>query len=191
MLSWFLPPQDEPLTPDDDVERQLRSRKLQSTDDDSAEIEAASFKKFPVEVNSLARVRLTHIVSTYIHVHCMYIDSCNWLDNYGKKYSWFISIPTNGLNCYATMREWVGLSLLLGFPQGFSPSVPSVDSLLVYGMLSTVSLQATTLYVIFSVLPPRALSGVLAVVFSRPCVSVRFMCVYLGTLFAVRDASFS
>lgn len=55
----FLPPQDEPLTPDDDVERQLRSRKQQSSDDDSAEIEAASFKKFPVEVNSLARVSLS------------------------------------------------------------------------------------------------------------------------------------
>ena len=49
-------PQDEPLSPNDDVERQLRSKKQQSTDDDSAEIEAASFKKFPVEVNSLARV---------------------------------------------------------------------------------------------------------------------------------------
>jgi hypothetical protein len=55
----FLPPKDEPLTPDDDVERQLRSRKQQSSDDDSAEIEAASFKKFPVEVNSLARVSLS------------------------------------------------------------------------------------------------------------------------------------
>ena len=51
------PSQDEPLTPDDDVDRQLRARKQQSTEDDSAEIEAASFKKFPVEVNSLARVR--------------------------------------------------------------------------------------------------------------------------------------
>ena len=38
------------------MERQLRSKKQQATDDDSAEIEAASFKKFPVEVNSLARV---------------------------------------------------------------------------------------------------------------------------------------
>lgn len=44
------------MSPSDDVERQLRSKKQQSTDDDSAEIEAASFKKFPVEANSLARV---------------------------------------------------------------------------------------------------------------------------------------
>ena len=46
------------MTPNDDVDRQLRARKQQSAEDDSAEIEAASFKKFPVEVNSLARVRM-------------------------------------------------------------------------------------------------------------------------------------
>ena len=56
IIVGVLSDQDEPLSPSDDVERQLRSRKQQSTDDDSAEIEAASFKKFPVEVNSLARV---------------------------------------------------------------------------------------------------------------------------------------
>ncbi len=51
------PSQDEPLTPDDDVDRQLRTRKQQQpSEEESAEIEAASFKKFPVEVNSLARV---------------------------------------------------------------------------------------------------------------------------------------
>ena len=53
------------MTPDDDVERQLRSRKQQSTDDDSAEIEAASFKKFPVEVNSLARVSTLVLYAEY------------------------------------------------------------------------------------------------------------------------------
>ena len=40
------------------MDRQLRARKQPSAEDDSAEIEAASFKKFPVEVNSLARVRV-------------------------------------------------------------------------------------------------------------------------------------
>ena len=48
--------QDEPLTPDDDVDRHLKGGKQQLGDDDSAEIEAASFKKFPVEVNALTRV---------------------------------------------------------------------------------------------------------------------------------------
>ena len=35
-------------------------------EDDSAEIEAASFKKFPVEVNSLARVSLTYTSCRHI-----------------------------------------------------------------------------------------------------------------------------
>ncbi len=48
--------QDEPLTPDDDVDRHLKGGKQQLHDDESAEIEAASFKKFPVEVNALTRV---------------------------------------------------------------------------------------------------------------------------------------
>ena len=39
------------VSPSDDVERQLHIKKQQSTDNDSVEIEAASFKKFPVEVN--------------------------------------------------------------------------------------------------------------------------------------------
>ena len=57
---------DEPLTPDDDVDRQLKGRKQQVQDDDSAEIEAASFKKFPVEVNTLARVNLTTTTILYV-----------------------------------------------------------------------------------------------------------------------------
>ena len=48
--------QDEPLSPEDDVDRQLKNSKVKSLEDDSAEIEAASFKKFPVEVNALTRV---------------------------------------------------------------------------------------------------------------------------------------
>ena len=52
-------PQNEPLTPDDDVDRQLKAHKQQTHEDDSAEIEAASFKKFPVEVNCLTRVTYT------------------------------------------------------------------------------------------------------------------------------------
>ena len=54
-MSCYL--QDEPLSPDDDVDRQLKASKSKSVEDDSAEIEAASFKKFPVEVNALTRVR--------------------------------------------------------------------------------------------------------------------------------------
>lgn len=42
---------DEPLTPEDDVDR----RKQQVQEDDSSEFDSASFKKFPVEVNSLTR----------------------------------------------------------------------------------------------------------------------------------------
>lgn len=44
------------MAPEDDVERQIRARKLQTPEDDTAEIEAASFKKFSVETNALARV---------------------------------------------------------------------------------------------------------------------------------------
>ncbi len=66
-----LPSQDEPLTPDDDVDRQLRARKQQQpNEDESAEIEAASFKKFPVEVNSLARV------SVQLLAHVMALANC-------------------------------------------------------------------------------------------------------------------
>ena len=49
------------------MDRQLRARKQPSAEDDSAEIEAASFKKFPVEVNSLARVRVV-IMRGDVHV---------------------------------------------------------------------------------------------------------------------------
>ena len=38
------------------MERQLRAKKLQTAEDDTAEIEAASFKKFTIEANNLARV---------------------------------------------------------------------------------------------------------------------------------------
>ena len=48
--------QDEPLSPEDDVDRQLKAGKSKSVEDDSAEIEAASFKKFPLEPNALTRV---------------------------------------------------------------------------------------------------------------------------------------
>lgn len=53
--------QDEPLTPDDDSDRQNKSKKQQNHYDDSAEIEAVSFKKFPLDVNSLAKVMLLKI----------------------------------------------------------------------------------------------------------------------------------
>jgi FKBP12-rapamycin complex-associated protein len=46
---------DEPLSPEDDVDRQLKAGKSKSSEDDSAEIEAASFKKFPLEPNALTR----------------------------------------------------------------------------------------------------------------------------------------
>ncbi|CAI7993434.1 Serine/threonine-protein kinase tor, partial [Geodia barretti] len=46
---------DEPLSPEDDVDRQLKAGKSKSVEDDSAEIEAASFKKFPLEPNALTR----------------------------------------------------------------------------------------------------------------------------------------
>ena len=36
-----------------------KSRKQQSTDDESAEIEAVSFKKFSLDVNSLTRVSVS------------------------------------------------------------------------------------------------------------------------------------
>ena len=65
-VSSFFFLKDEPLTPDDDVDRQLKGRKQQVQDDDSAEIEAASFKKFPVEVNTLARVNLTTTTILYV-----------------------------------------------------------------------------------------------------------------------------
>ena len=38
------------------MDRQLKASKTKTVEDDSAEIEAASFKKFPVEVNALTRV---------------------------------------------------------------------------------------------------------------------------------------
>ena len=38
------------------MERQLRAKKLQTAEDDTAEIEAALYKKFAVEANTLARV---------------------------------------------------------------------------------------------------------------------------------------
>ena len=57
-LKGYLLFKDEPLAPEDDVERQLRAKKLQTAEDDTAEIEAASFKKFSVEANSLARVKM-------------------------------------------------------------------------------------------------------------------------------------
>ena len=44
------------MIPEDDVDRQLRTRKQQTDEDNSAEIEIASFKKFHMEVNALARV---------------------------------------------------------------------------------------------------------------------------------------
>ena len=56
MNSRIILSQDEPLSPEDDVDRQLKASKTRSVEDDSAEIEAASFKKFPVEVNALTRV---------------------------------------------------------------------------------------------------------------------------------------
>ena len=39
------------------MDRQLKASKSRSVEDDSAEIEAASFKKFPLETNALTRVR--------------------------------------------------------------------------------------------------------------------------------------
>ena len=38
------------------MERQIRAKKLQTAEDDTAEIEAASFKKFTVKTDALARV---------------------------------------------------------------------------------------------------------------------------------------
>jgi hypothetical protein len=43
------------------VERQIRAKKLQTAEDDTAEIEAASFKKFTVETNALARVCVIYV----------------------------------------------------------------------------------------------------------------------------------
>ena len=53
-LCLLLRPQDEPLVPDDDVDRKIKRQ--QPDEDNSAEIEAASFKKFHMEVNALSRV---------------------------------------------------------------------------------------------------------------------------------------
>ncbi len=46
--------QDEPLIPEDDVDR--KAKRQQPDEDNSAEIEAASFKKFHMEVTALSRV---------------------------------------------------------------------------------------------------------------------------------------
>jgi hypothetical protein len=59
---------DEPLTPDDDSDLQSRTKKQQSHDDDSAEIEAVSFKKFPLDVNSLTKVRVGWVHWVVPHV---------------------------------------------------------------------------------------------------------------------------
>ena len=53
-IATYIFTQDEPLTPEDDVDR----RKQQVQEDDSSEFDSTSFKKFPVEVNSLTRVRV-------------------------------------------------------------------------------------------------------------------------------------
>ena len=45
------------------MDRQLKASKTKLVEDDSAEIEATSFKKFPVEVNALTRVCRSHDVS--------------------------------------------------------------------------------------------------------------------------------
>ncbi len=42
------------MVPDDDVDRKIKRQ--QPDEDNSAEIEAASFKKFHMEVNALSRV---------------------------------------------------------------------------------------------------------------------------------------
>eukprot|EP00731_Ephydatia_muelleri_P014310 Em0008g30a len=47
---------DEPLTPDDDVDQQTKSKKLPPPTQDFDNLEAASFKKYNVDVNCLAKV---------------------------------------------------------------------------------------------------------------------------------------
>ena len=49
-----------------------KSRKQQSTDDESAEIEAVSFKKFSLDVNSLTRVSVSVYYINVQPVLCMH-----------------------------------------------------------------------------------------------------------------------
>lgn len=81
--------QDEPLSPEDDVDRQLKASKTKSIEDDSAEIEAASFKKFPVEVNSLTRVRgVAGVCGLGSHLVPLHIRPGHLWDECPRKIGW-------------------------------------------------------------------------------------------------------
>ena len=54
-----------------------KSRKQQSTDDESAEIEAVSFKKFSLDVNSLTRVSVSVYYINVQSVLCMHGNLSN------------------------------------------------------------------------------------------------------------------
>ena len=56
-----------------------KSRKQQSTDDESAEIEAVSFKKFSLDVNSLTRVSVSVYYINVQSVLCMHGNFEQWV----------------------------------------------------------------------------------------------------------------
>ena len=51
-----------------------KSRKQQSTDDESAEIEAVSFKKFSLDVNSLTRVSVSVYCTLMYSLFCVCME---------------------------------------------------------------------------------------------------------------------
>ena len=50
------------------------------------------------------------------------------------------------IKCYSNLGEWVGPCQLGGFPLGFPPSVRSVGTPLVYGMLSMFPIATLGLF---------------------------------------------
>ena len=100
------------------------------------------------------------------------------------------SIILQSFLSHCSMKEWVGLSLLWGFPLGFSSL--SVGTLLVYirNVIhgSTVGLPCCCrCTVIFSLVPRWCTASVFLP--SSICCSIRF--IYLGILFAVGHTFFS